>query len=171
MNQLIKKLLFVKLGAGLVTTAFAYRKKYQAIDAIEQSDFYKIMQRLIHHPKTRRRDGFYKISYQFSESFGEGSSVEATAEKYRPDDDITVNDTLDISLQTGSEKIHIRQSIRSRPLLDKLKLPPFLEKGVFGMFHVENTGSKPDVERAVSTLDRILGIREDTTFFLEEGKT
>ncbi len=171
MKQYVKKLLIAKLGAGLVTSVLAYRKKYQAIDAIEQSDFYKIMQRLIHHPKTRRRDGFFKISYQFSESFGEASTVEATAEKYRPDDTITINDSLDIALQSGSEKIHIRQSIKTRPLIESEKLPNFLKKGVFSVFHVENTGNKIEIERAIKTLDLILGVQEDTTFYLEAEKT
>ena len=171
MNQVVKKLLVAKLGAGLVTSLMAYRKKNKAIDSIEQSEFYKIMQRLIHHPKTRRRDGFYKIRYQFLESFGESSTLEATAEKYRPDDDIAVNDSLEISLHSETEEIHIRQSIKSKPLLEMKKLPNFLQRGLFSVFHVENSGSKIDIERATKTLDRILGVQEDTTFYLEAKKT
>ncbi len=167
MGHLLKRLIFAKVGAGLVTSYVAYKKKFQAINAIEQSEFHKTKERLINHPETRRRDGFNKVSYQFKGTYNEKVSIEAIAEKYQPADNISENDSLEISVHSDKETMHIRQVIKAKPFIDSDKLPEFLKKGLFSAFYIKSYGSKPDIKAAFEILESILGRNGEPNFYPE----
>lgn len=156
MKNLIKKLFYAKIGAGVVSGILAYRKKKQAVDRIEQSGFFSLMQRIKYHPRTHRSDGFYKVVYRFEADFGRGNHAEARVISYRPIDKLMVKDGLEINIKLGDRSIDVAQEIEKKPLFEQGLIPLPILARMPGYIYLKQKGSEAELAEAYEILEQVL---------------
>lgn len=156
MKNLIRKLFIAKLGAGVVSGVLAYQKKKLAIEAVEQSGFFALTQRIRYHPNTHRSDGFYKVVYRFEAEFGKNKLVKAKVNSYRPIDKLMIEDGLEISIQIKDRLLTVSQKIQKKPLIEQKFLPNQIRKRLPGYVYLEQTGTDPELAEAYEILEQVL---------------
>lgn len=151
MKGLIRNLFYAKIGAGVISTVIANRKKNQALKEIEHSPFFELFQRITYHPRSTRADGFYQIVYTFMHTFQDKTEVEAIVRNFRPVDRLTVKDSVDITIRSGEKTLHVSQKIGRRPLITTPYVPGFIKENVLGILWLESENSEEEIREAFHT--------------------
>lgn len=160
LKNLIRKIFFAKLGAGVISGIVAYRSKKQAESSVEQSDYFRLIQRIKTHPLTHRSDGFYKVVYRFQAELGEHRSIEAKVTNYRPIDKLVVKDGLEIQVKLKERLLKVSQEIQKRPLIDQALIPDIVRRKLPGLLYIEQEGTDSELAEAYDILGQALSVNE-----------
>lgn len=152
----------VNLGLAVAGTYLIFRKKNRELALIERSEFYRLMKRIKLHPQTQRRDGFYKITYQFGYKPAKGTAVEATVHNYRPSGRIALKDSLEITIHTKRGSTTVRLQVVAKPLLEIGLLPLWFKNGLLGSYTIESDSPLAETENAFGVLSQVLDLAKDT---------
>lgn len=158
LKHLMRNLLLAKVGMGVAGTYIARRLKHKSLEAVEQSDFFRLLMRLKQHTKTHRSDGFYQVSYTLKKTLADGTQVEAVAQKNRPISKTSLDDSLEIAVQAQDEELWVKLTIQSESMITLDWLPDKVKTELLGKYIIARQGSDENIRKAFAYLESALEI-------------